>query len=74
MGLQKKSSALPHLEQALLNMVGLVQARAARYRLVAFVDVDEGPPSGDPQGGSLPLVGGSLPHLGRQPFARTSTA
>ena len=33
------------LDQALLNMVGLVQARAAQYRLVAFVDVDERPPA-----------------------------
>ena len=33
-----------YLDQALLNMVGLVQARAAGYASVAFVDVDEQPP------------------------------
>jgi len=33
-----------YLDQALLNMVGLVQTRAAGYKLIAFVDVDELPP------------------------------
>ena len=34
-------------------MVGLVQARAARYKLVAFVDVDEWPPAA---GGEMPAA------------------
>ena len=54
-----------YLDQALLNMVGLVQARAAGYASVAFVDVDEQPPR---DGAALSAALASL-LAGRRPFA-----
>ena len=54
-----------YLDQALLNMVGLVQARAARYRMVAFVDVDERPPAA---GGEMAAALAAL-QAGSQAFA-----
>ena len=45
-------------------MVGLVQARAARYKLVAFVDVDEWPPAA---GGEMPAALAAL-QAGSQAF------